>query len=256
MAVQHATTASRQRTVDTGAPLVSVVVMAYNEGASIREVLEEIVAVMDAAGDSYELVVVNDGSADATGAEAEAVARDNARVRVEHHPVNRGIGEVYRTGFSAARGTYLTFLPADGQFPATIVPDFVRRMTSADLVLGYIPTLHRPLAGRVLSFGERTLYHLMFGAMPKFQGIMMFRREMLEQLAIQPGGRGWGVLMEIIVKARRAGLRIASAATPLRPRMAGESKVTNVRSVVANLKQAGDLWRRLRRWRPPASARA
>jgi hypothetical protein len=75
---------------------------------------------------------------------------------------------------------------------------------------------------------------------------MMFRRVLLADLRIEPGGRGWGVLMEILVKASRAHLRIVSVLTPLRARQSGHSKVTNVRSVYANVIQAVVLWRSLR----------
>lgn len=233
------------------APLVSVIVMTFNEALSLRGVLEEIASTLSATGWSFETIVVNDGSTDGSGAIADQASLDLDSVRVLHHRTNRGIGEVYRTGFGAAEGKLVTFLPADGQFPPSIIVDFVERSGSADLILGTIPGLHRPLSGRILSLGERFLYRVLFGALPSFQGIMLFRRELLGLLAIQPGGRGWGVLMEIIVKARRANLRIAVAPTPILPRTAGSSKVTNVRSVVANLRQAMDLWRRLRMWTPP-----
>jgi len=228
---------------------VSIIIMAYNEAESVRSVLEELDREMVEAGYHYETIVVNDGSTDATGAEAVAYATGRAHVRVISHPTNRGIGEVYRTGFAAAAGTCISFLPADGQFPARIIREFLSLMESYDLVLGFLPNRRSSRLARVLSRAERLLYRALFGPLPPFQGILMFKRGALESLRVYVGGRGWQMLMDLIVRAQRAGYRIVSVPNELRPRIAGTSKVTNVRHVWANLYQAGLL--RWRLWREP-----
>jgi len=225
---------------------LSLIVMAYNEAGSVADVLNEIHSTLAPSGLTYEILVVDDGSTDGTGSIADQSAQVLPRIRVLHHPENRGIGEVYRTGFGAAAGEMITYLPADGQFPADSVLRFERRMSGADLVVGYLPEVRRAPVARALSACERLLYRAMFGPLPRFQGLMMFRRSLLSQLRVEPQGRGWGVLMEILVKAKRANLRIVSEPTPLRPRATGQSKVNNWRSVRANLKQAVALWRGIR----------
>ena len=219
--------------------------MAYNEAGAVASVLREIDATLAPSGLAYEVLVVDDGSDDGTGAITDELAAALPVMRVFHHDTNRGIGEVYRTGFGAAIGENITFLPADGQFPATIVTQFAGLMTDADLVAGYFTDIRRSPPARVLSWCERMLYRVMFGNLPRFKGIMMFRRSLLEDLDIEAHGRGWGVLMEILVKAHRAGLRIKSVPTPLRARESGNSKVTNLRNVYANLAQAIELRRSL-----------
>jgi dolichol-phosphate mannosyltransferase len=226
---------------------LSIVVMAFNEAPSVTGVLEEIDTALQGVAYAYEVLVVDDGSRDGTGDLAERYAAAHRHVRVLRHPVNRGIGEVYRTGFGAATGELLTFLPADGQFPAVIVRRFETLMDRHDLVLSRFEPGKRSLLARTLSLGERTLYRLMFGRLPEFRGIMMFRTALLAELGVTPGGRGWGVLMEILVRAVRANLRITSELVELRARAAGESKVTNLRSVRANLAQAFALKRSLLR---------
>jgi dolichol-phosphate mannosyltransferase len=234
------------RAAVTGPPAVSLIVMAYNEAGAVGRVLREVDAALAPSGLAYEVLVVDDGSDDGTGAIADEIAAALPAMRVFHHDTNRGIGEVYRTGFSAATGDNITFLPADGQFPATIVPQFAALMPDADLVAGYFTDIRRSVPARVLSSCERLLYWMMFGNLPAFKGIMMFRRSLLADLGIQPHGRGWGVLMEMLVKAHRAGMRIKSVPTPLRARESGHSKVNNLRNVYANLAQAIELRRSLR----------
>lgn len=223
--------------------------MAYNEGQSVRGVLEELDAEMADSGYRHETIVVDDGSTDATRAEALAYAGGRGHVRVLSHPRNRGIGEVYRTGFAAATGTNISFLPADGQFPAGIIREFVPLMRSYDLVLGYLPNRRSSPLAAAFSRIERLMYRVLFGRLPDFQGILMFRRGSLESLGVCVGGRGWQMLMDLIVRAQRAGYRIVSVPNELRPRAAGTSKVTNVRHVWANLRQAARL--RWRLWRHP-----
>ena len=234
-------------------PDVSVIIMAFNEGASLRSVLEELDGEMSSTSFRHEVIVVNDGSTDETEAVALSYSRAAPHVRVISHPTNRGIGEVYRSGFGAATGTYISFLPADGQFPASIIREFVPLMAAHDLVLGYLPNRRSSWLAKLLSRAERLLYLTLFGPLPAFQGILMFRRGALESLGVRVGGRGWQMLMDLIVRARHAGYRILSVPNQLRPRVAGESKVTNLRHVWANLQQAAEL--RIRLWRQPVRVR-
>lgn len=224
---------------------VSIIVMAYNEVASIAGVLREIEMCLLPSGMPYEVIVVDDGSSDGTGDVGDAFARAHPHVRVIHHERNSGIGEVYRSGFGSACGELVTFLPADAQFPATIVAQFVSLADEADLVLGYLPNVRRSMLATCLSAAERCMYALMFGRLPRFQGIMMFRRSLLGELDVAPGGRGWGVLMEIIVKAVRAGKTVVSVPTEFRPRANGGSKVNDLKSIWSNLLQAVALQRSL-----------
>lgn len=219
--------------------------MAYNEAANLEAVVREIRDGLDRLGPGHEILIVDDGSSDGTGAAADALAREMADVRVIHHASNGGLGAVYRTGFDQARGDFLTFFPADGQFPATIVAQFVPLMADADLVLGWFEQRGEPRLARLLSACERAFYALLFGPLPRFRGILMLRRSFLAGVPLVSRGRSWVVLMELIIKAARSGARMQSATTPIRPRASGASKVRNLRTILANVLQVLDLRRRL-----------
>ena len=216
---------------------LSVVVMAYNEVLSLESTCREIREVLDRLGVSWEILVVDDGSTDGTALRADALVEREPRMRVIHHQPNQGLGGVYRTGFAETRGEYVTFFPADGQFPATIIGDFLPRMSTHDMVLGLLPRRDSSLVARGLSFGERVLYRIVLGPMPKFQGILMFRRSMLSRHALQSQGRGWAVLLEFIIRCSRAGARIVNVATDVRPRTHGTSKVNNLKTIWSNFQQ-------------------
>ncbi|MFA5164085.1 MAG: glycosyltransferase family 2 protein [Candidatus Omnitrophota bacterium] len=218
-------------------PVISAIVMAYNEAASIDDTCREIHGELSRIGDPFELLIIDDGSTDGTSAKADAIAVSLPYCRVVHHAVNSGLGGVYRTGFSAAAGNYVTFFPADGQFPADIIGKFRPMMAEYDMVLGYLPERKGQAFAKFLSKAERCLYAALFGKLPVFQGVMMFRRELPGMFRLKSSGRGWAVVMELIIRVSRAGFRITSVPTGYRPRKSGSSKVNNPRNIIANLLQ-------------------
>ncbi|MSP63134.1 MAG: glycosyltransferase family 2 protein [Myxococcales bacterium] len=225
-----------------GSPLrslrsVSVMVPAFNEAESLEPVVREIAAVLAKLGRSHEIVIIDDGSSDGTGAIAERLAESVPSVRALHHAHNGGLGEVYRTGFRDARHELVTFLPADGQNPPSLLEQFLPLADRHDLVLGYVPNRDDSLAGRSLSALERQAYRILFGGFPRFQGVMVFRRALLDGMELRSTGRGWGIVMEFILRVVRAGHLVHSEPMALRARMSGTSKVNNLRTIWANAKQ-------------------
>lgn len=212
--------------------------MAFNEAESLAEVTSEIRDSLERLGRPWEMVIVNDGSADATGSIADGLASESSAVRAVHHPVNQGLGAVYRTGFAEVTSEFVTFLPADGQIPASSIAATKGAMDAgADMVLGTIPDRPVPLYVRMLSSGERLLYRLLFGSFPAFQGMLMFRRSLLDAVELTSTGRGWTVIMELIVRTARRGASLAHVETGLDARRSGESKVTNLRTILSNFRQ-------------------
>jgi dolichol-phosphate mannosyltransferase len=220
-------------------PSITVAVMNYNEAKSLRAVVEEILGVLVEMNHEHEIVIINDGSTDGSGDIADQLAAEHRAVRVLHHPVNLGLGAVYRNGFTCGRMDLTTLFPADGQFDARIIPQFVRRFDEADMVLGFIPEYgkNRKWLARFFSWCERMLVRVMFGHFPEFQGIMMFRRPLVDTVKLTSTGRGWIIQMELILRFLRKKYRIVNEPTGLRARMSGESKVNNLKSILSNLRQ-------------------
>lgn len=218
-------------------PEISVAVALYNESATVDVVCHEIRDVLLGTGRAFELLLIDDGSTDGSAALADDLAASHPDVRVLHHETNKGLGGVYRTGFTEARGEYLTFFPADGQFPAASILEFLAAMEDADLALGLIDPGKRPLIGRILSWIERLMYRVLVGSMPRFQGIFMIRTSLLQTFPLHSQGRGWGIVMECILRACRGGARVRHVMTEVRPRQAGESKVQNWKTIFANVRQ-------------------
>ena len=215
---------------------LTICIFAWNEVETAASVVHEIAVSARRLDVPFEIVLIDDGSTDGTSEAFDRLAEEITEARVIHHAKNEGLGPVYRTGFEAARGEYLTFFPADGQFPATIIEDFFPRMASLDLCLGYLPG-RTDAVGRALSGVERMLYRMLLGRLPRFQGIFMIRTAVLRSIPLESRGRGWAIVMELLLRAARRKHRIESFPTSYRPRIAGHSKVNNWKSIQANLRQ-------------------
>ena len=223
---------------------ISAAISAYNEAPSLESVFNEIMEVLRATGRPYELCIVDDGSTDGTSELADRLAASTPGVKVIHHGVNLGIGPTLHDCITYGSLPYYIGFPGDGQFPASIITQFLPLIEQADIVLGYVPDLGkgRPPLLAFFSWAEKLIIRILFGKLPHFQGVPMYRRSWLNQFKWISTGRGWMINMEILIRAVRSGARIVTAPTPIRPREHGTSRATNFRNILSNVKQLFALW--------------
>ncbi|MCE5333882.1 MAG: glycosyltransferase [Desulfobacteraceae bacterium] len=127
---------------------VSIIIPAKNEEAGIEAIIERIKAVMVPLGREFEIIVVDDGSDDATAQRA-----NDAGAVVLCHPYNIGNGAAIKTGIRYARGSALVMLDADGQHPPEDIPRLLELLEKYHMVVGARApdsetTLHRRLANK------------------------------------------------------------------------------------------------------------
>jgi len=139
---------------------VSIVVPAYNEEQAIGPVLEQLLRVMSESGLPHEVIVVDDGSQDATA----EVARRYDAVVVLRHKGNRGYGAALKNGIRHAHYELICITDADGSYPNERIPDLIARLTrdGCDMTVGArkgekiaIPLVRRPakwLISRLANF--------------------------------------------------------------------------------------------------------
>jgi glycosyltransferase involved in cell wall biosynthesis len=125
---------------------ISIILPAYNEEAAVALQVRSIEKVMQSHGLKHEIIVVDDGSEDTTAEKAM-----EAGARVQRKPENRGYGAAIKTGILAAEYDTIVIIDADGTYPPDQIPHLVRKLQTADMVVGArtgnevrIPWVRRP----------------------------------------------------------------------------------------------------------------
>lgn len=116
---------------------LSVIIPAYNEEARLPRTLDSVHAYLAKRGSSFEIIVVDDGSADHTADEVERFAENHTNVRLISYAPNKGKGHAVRTGMLAAKGNLCIFDDADGASPIEEIVKLEASIASgADLAIG------------------------------------------------------------------------------------------------------------------------
>jgi glycosyltransferase involved in cell wall biosynthesis len=242
-----------------GRPIgLSVFFPAYNDGGTIASL---VIAARQTAREltpNFEIIVVNDGSADATPAIADELARTYPEVRVVHHERNCGYGGALRSGFAAATKEFVFYTDGDGQYDPTEMTVLWSRMADdVDLVNGYkisrSDPLHRIVIGRVYHYTVKVLFGL------KVRDVdcdfRLIRRRVFDRVHLEHNS---GVIcLEMMKKIQDAGFRISEVPVHHYHRAFGRSQFFNVRRLVRTAIGVGRLWFDLvvrRRHRRAASA--
>ncbi len=205
-------------------PALSIVVLAYDEAENVGPVLAEILGWLDARGLDAELVVVDDGSTDRTGDEARRALTGRAGV-VLRHETNRGMGAGLKTGVAAARGEWITFLPADGQIPPAAVGTLWDAREGADAVLSVYADRDDGALRKILSFGVRALITTVHGVRLRSDGPYLVRRALFDPSQLEPDT--FFLNFELPIRLLAAGLAVRTVTISCRPRRAGVSKTAS-----------------------------
>jgi glycosyltransferase involved in cell wall biosynthesis len=236
--------------VTTRLPRLSYFFPAHNEEANLRGLVDEALETLPGLAESFEIIVVNDGSRDATGRIAdELTAAHPGIVRAVHHPTNLGYGAALRSGFRAAVNDHVAFTDGDRQFRVADLGRLIDRLAEPDhpdVVVGYrikrMDPLVRTLYARVYRLANRIFFGLRVRDVDC--ACKLFRRPALEGLAVESGGAFFSA--ELLIKLQVAGRSVAEVGVPHHPRTAGSP--TGARPSVV-FRAARDFWLlRLRMW--------
>jgi len=204
--------------------LVTIAMIAYDEAPNLRPVVAEALAALDAAGGDGEILLVDDGSTDGTSDIADAIASSEPRFRVVHHGRNRGFSGAMTTALRQARGDWIFLVPADGQVPLLDLERFLSASAGADVVVGirsYRPERGRMLLSRAFHAIAKTLFPV---PLEEFSSVFLFRRALIEAMAIRSRPRTAAVLPEVLFRASARGARFAQLRFAARPRLGGKAK--------------------------------
>ena len=218
--------------------MLSIVIPCFNEMGSLLRYENELLPELDALNAPYEVVLVDDGSADGTAAVMAELAKKHPQIKTVNHPNNRGLGAALRSGFGAARGEWIATLDADLTFHPRQLKELLARQaqTGADLVSGS-PYLTAdgmkdvPWIRRLPSLMINALYRGLFdpGFLSYTPVFRLYSTRVLEGLALQ--SEGFEINAEIAVRYWLARRKLAECPAVLETRQEGVSKLNRWREL-------------------------
>lgn len=200
---------------------LSIFFPAYNEEENIVESVRRAEEVAREITDTYEIIVVNDGSKDRTGEVADELALDNDKVKVVHHSPNKGYGAAVWSGIQAAKYDYVFFTDSDLQFDLSELHNLVRFVPEYRIVLGYRARRQDPFMRRLNAKGWNILNRFLFGL--KVDDIdcafKLMDRSTVVDLDVE--SRGAMMSAEMLIRLSRAGVEFKEVPVSHLPRERG-----------------------------------
>ena len=230
---------------------------AYNDSGTIASMVVSAVLTAGRLTSDFEVLVIDDGSRDATAQIIDELARVYPQVRAIHHGVNRGYGGALRSGFASATKEWIFYTDGDAQYdPQEMADLWAKRGPGVDLVNGYkisrSDPLHRIVIGRVYHHTVKLLFGL------KVRDVdcdfRLMRRAIFDRVALTKSS---GVIcLEMMTKIQNAGFTIVEAPVHHYHRAYGKSQFFNFRRIARTGVDVLRLWWDLvvRRGAPPAGS--
>jgi glycosyltransferase involved in cell wall biosynthesis len=234
---------------------ISAVLPAYDEEEVIAQTVEGVDRELARLVDDFEIVVVDDGSRDATGERLAALQARYPRLRVETHPHNRGYGAALASGFSAARKELIFLTDGDKQFDVAQLEEFLPLPDNVDLYVGYRQPRADPWIRRFYGWGWNELVKLLFGPTARDVdcAFKLFRRAVWQRTHVRATGATFSA--ELLVKARHLGFRIRERPVRHYPRPAGSPSGGRPAVILRAFKELFRLRLKLRRELAESQAR-
>lgn len=218
----------------------------YNEEANIAAQTQEALKVFPQFAQKLEIILVNDGSADKTGSIAQKLAQKNPQVKVVNHQINQGYGAAVKSGFAASRYDWIFFSDGDQQFDLAEIAKLIPYTDQADLVIGYrqkrADTFIRLLNAKLFNL----LIRLLFGLRVKDIdcAFKLIKKDVVTKLDLKSDGAL--VSSELLIKAQKAGYKIAQVPVSHYPRQKGNPTGANPKVIFKAFYDIVSLWKELK----------
>lgn len=222
-------------------PSVSLFFPVYRDETTVEAVALKALATLRELASEFEIVIVDDGSPDRSGAVADRLAERHPEITVVHHPRNLGYGQALKTGFRTAnRYEWICFTDGDDQYDLRELHHLIRLLPDADAVVTFRwAKVYGPWR-KFVSGTYNVLARRMFGTPFRDAscGLKLVRRSVIDRVGLLSDSPFAGA--EVAIRTALAGYRVREAGISTYPRRAGRSSVVTPRNILAT-------WRDMRR---------
>lgn len=217
---------------------VSFFCPAYHDEKNLPVLIPRAHQFLSEITDAFEMIIVHDGSPDKTGEVADRLAVEFSNVRVLHHRKNLGYGATLRDGFLAAEYDYVMYTDGDNQYDVREFGPHLHLLGTADILSGYATRKAVSMRRMVQSLVYNWLIALLFFVRCRDIDCAMkiYSRKALDSLSLK--STSCFIDAEMIIKSKKAGLRIAQFPVTQFPRkegLASGSKTTVIAATVRDM---------------------
>jgi glycosyltransferase involved in cell wall biosynthesis len=212
---------------------LSIIIPAYNESENIIATLENVTRALESLPVRHEILVIDDGSADATKALVTANLNRFPAVRLLVNERNMGFGWSYRRGVDAAALDHIVMVHGDNAWGHATLRGFFSRVGDADVIVGYTRDMwsSRTLTRTLISKGYTFVVNVITRRRLRYyNGLQIHPAAVLKSLKIQSSG--YGFQSEVLVKSLRRARTVIEVPMDLTEREKGESKAFRLKNVV------------------------
>jgi glycosyltransferase involved in cell wall biosynthesis len=236
---------------------------AYNDENTIEKIVRTAATEIGRITDDFEILIIDDGSKDGTGAIADRLAAELRFVRAIHHPHNCGYGAALITGFKSAKKDLIFYTDGDGQYDVREIHDlFAKLRPNIDLVNGYkvkrSDSWYRVLIGAAYRRVMRWAFHLSIRDVDC--DFRLLRRRVFDAITLE--SQSGVICVEMARKFDDAGFHMTEIPVSHYPRLHGRSEFFRIRHLSHTLRGLIRVWwslvvaRRLPVWMTTAARKS
>lgn len=231
----------------------SVVLPAYNEAENISDTVRSCIVSLSCTCPNFQIIVVDDGSRDATGAIADQWAEYDASVVATHNYPNKGYGGALLAGFSAAQAERIFFMDSDGQFDIGEIAILLRLIESGrcQIAVGYRAKRSDPFMRKLNAWGWKLAARQVVGLKGIKDIDCAFKLLPTDALrSCRLVAQGASVNVEMLLKFQRMGLTISQTPVKHMPRTKGSPTGAKPQVILRAFGELFRLRRHMRGWEP------
>lgn len=222
---------------------ISITIPAFNEEATIEQVVNEALKAVNKLTKNYEILLVDDGSKDKTGKIIDRLAKKNKHIRVIHHKKNKGFTGAMKSCLYNAKKHLVFLAPGDGQFDFDELSNFIEEVKGYDMAIGYKRNREKNFFRSLSSWMIYSLYKNLFDIpIKEISTVFIWRRRVIESIEIKSEDRGAMFLYEFFYKALKKKYKYVEVPITWQKRSGGKANGRNIRNIEKTLEAMFKLW--------------